>query len=409
MESSKGRKPETVSGTSLRRRDRDEELRWQRRAIVAHLIGDQEHDQSELQDVLASYGIKVCPATISRDLRLLRKERWLVTRVANDCPGMDHLEAIRQTAKFYGGLPQELRKRSEGTLKSCSVFWGGPPKANGHDCWDDRLVRFAARAEPTLRGLLSGGRGIGVSFGATIGVCIEAIAKAATRTHLRPPDDLMVIPTSAEPLGSAKAIYASTDLAEQLRELLGGPEVPSLRGIAPVIPEKFEGFTHAAGFAHMRCYKSYKTIFGDSSTPGLIAKLDTVLTSAGAFGEHYHAFRNDVVENADFTRERLSEFAEGDIAGVLIGKDGLTKTQAKDLDTIRKLWTGIRIEQLRRISANARNSGHPGVILCALGANKADIVLAAAIREKLVNHLIIDETLAARLQELLNLPTLEAA
>jgi DNA-binding transcriptional regulator LsrR (DeoR family) len=179
--------------------------------------------------------------------------------------------------------------------------------------------------------------------------------------------------------------------------------------MAPVIPEKFEGFTHAAGFAHMRCYKPYKTIFGDSFTPGLIETLDTVLTSTGGFGEHYHAFRNDVIEDPGFTRERLGEFAEGDIAGVLIGKDGLTKTQAKDLDTIRKLWTGIRIEQLRQISANARNNGHPGVILCAIGASKADIVLAAIIREKLVNHLFIDETLAARLQELLKLPTVAAA
>ena len=406
-----GRESKSVAQTARRRRDSvEDEKRAQRRAIISVLVADQGHEDFEIGDILRdSYGIKVGRSTVTRDLQWIKKNRWIETRLGSECPGKEHLQAIKQTAQFYGGLQEVLRERSNGTLKSFHVFWGGPI-AKGEDGWDDRLSRFAARAAPTLLELLPTGQRIGVSFGTTIGVCIEALASAAARARARTPRELMVIPTSGEPLGGAKAPFASTDLAEHLREILGGPHVPSLRGMAPVIPEKFYGYTHAAGFAHMRCYTSYKTIFGDSSTEGLVDELDTVLTSAGGFGEHYHAFQNGVVENLGFTREQVGEVAEGDICGVLMGKnEGLTKAQEKMLDGLRKLWTGIRLEHLRRISANARDHQHPGVILCALGANKADIVQAVVCREKLVNHLIIDETLAARLQELLNLPTFAAA
>ena len=64
---SKGRKPETATGTSPRRRDPDEEKRLQRRALVAYLIGDQGHHQSEIVDLLAkNYGINVSAATVAQ-------------------------------------------------------------------------------------------------------------------------------------------------------------------------------------------------------------------------------------------------------------------------------------------------------------------------------------------------------
>lgn len=406
----RGRTPEINTGTSQRHRDTDEEKRrLRRRAIEAYLIGKQGHDQCELVDLLAdSYGINVCAATVTRDLQWLRDKRWLVTHIGDDCPGMEHLEAVKQTAHFYGGLQEALRQRSGGTLKSFHVFWSGPPKRNGGDSWDDRLSRFAERAAPTLREILAGGRRIGVSFAATIGVCIEALASSA-HEHTGQPRDLIVVPTSGEPLGGAKATLASTDLAERLSEILGGSDVPSLRGIPPIIPEKFAGQIHASGLGFLRCYRSYKKIFGDCDTKGLVDELDTVLTSAGGFGEHYHAFQNEVVENPKFTRERVGEVAEGDICGGLVRKNGhLTKAQEKTLEALRDLWTGIRLEHLERISANARDNGHPGVILCALGASKADIALTVTCRDKLVNHLLIDETLATRLQELLDLPTVPA-
>ncbi len=405
------RKPESVTGKSHRQPNQEEEKRLkQRRAIVVDLVVQQKHDPSKVPDVLRkSYGINVSESTVSRDLKWARENGWIVTQIGTDCPGEEYLKAIKETAQFHGGLQQVLRERSGGTLKSLHVFWSGPTKANGDAGWDNRLSRFAGRAAPTLFELLAGARRIGVTFGASIGVSIEAVASVA-RGQAGRARDLMVVPTSGEPLGGAKPMFASTDLAERLSEMLSGSRVPSLRGIPPVIPEEFAGHNQTVVFDLIRCLRSYKEIFGDSNTGGLVEELDTLVTSAGGFGEGYHAFQNEFISIPGFTRGRLAELALGDIAGVLIPKDGeFTKAQEKMFSAWRRLWTGIRIEQLRRISACAKNSDRPGVILVAIGANKADIVQAVVCREKLVNHLIIDETLAARLQELLNLPTVAAA
>lgn len=406
------RKPESVAAKARKRSNKkDEEKKLaRRRAIVAYLVVDQKHDPSEVPDILRrSYGIDVGRSTVSRDLKWAREHGWSVTQLGKDCPSEEHLEAVKQTAQFHGGLQEALRERSGGTLKSIDVFWSGPTKIDADVSWDDRLSRFAGRAAPTLLDRLGGAHRTGVTFGASIGVCIEAVANAA-RGQVGRFNDLMVVPTSGEPLGGAKPMFASTDLAEKLSETLRGSRVPSLRGIPPVIPEEFAGHNQTVVFDLIRCLRSYKEIFGDGDTGGLVGELDTLVTSAGGFGERYHAFQSEFVSVPGFTRNRLAELAVGDIGGVLIPKDGIfTKAQEKMFSAWRRLWTGIRIEQLRRISAEAMTNGRPGVILVAIGANKADIVQAVVCREKLVNHLIIDETLAARLQELLNLPTVVAA
>lgn len=406
------RKPESMTVKARKRSNKqdEEKRRARRRAIVAYLVVDQKHDPSEVPDILRrSYGIDKGRSTVSRDMKWARAHGWIVTQLGKDCPREEHLEAVKQTAHFHGGLQEALRDRSGGTLKSIDVFWSGPTRIDADIDWDDRLSRFAARAAPTLLERLVRAQKIGVTFGASIGVTIEAVGSAARSQPIRC-KDVMVVPTSGEPLGGAKPTFASTDLAERLSEILGGARVPSLRGIPPVIPEEFAGHSQTVVFDLIRCLRSYKQIFGDSDTGGLVGELDTLVTSAGGFGERYHAFQNEFVSIPGFTRERLAELALGDIGGVLIPKDGIfTKAQEKMFSAWRRLWTGIRIEQLRRISADAKNSDRPGVILVAIGANKAQIVQALTCRERVVNHLIIDESLAARLQELLNLPTVAAA
>lgn len=409
----------------------EERQRRRRRALIAYLVADQGMEDYEVADALRRmFGISIARSTVTRDLQWARKAGWIVTRLGEDCPGRGELEAVKQTAHFYGGLQVALQKQSGGTLMGLHVFWGGSPSPREFDAaletgahserdgastgnprassandngWDERLARFSTRAAPTLSSLLAKAERVGVTFGRTIGANIEALAGA--RQGLRRPRRMFeVVPTSGEPLGGAKPEYASTDLAERLSELLGGAPVPSLRGISPVIQEEFRGRDHAIVFRFIRGLRSFKEVFGDDRTRGLVGELDTVLTSAGSFGEQYHAFRNEYARIPGLSHERMGELALGDLGGVVISKDGrFTKAQQKAFAALRALWTGIRIEDFRRVSEAARGNGHPGVILSAIGAHKADLTLALTCRERLVNHLIIDETLAGRLSELLQL------
>ena len=388
-----------------------------RRALIAYLVADQGHEESVVGDVLReTYGIGVGRSTISRDLQWAKKNGWVQTRLGESCPGRAWLDEIKQTGHFYRGLQNALKEQSNGTLKSLHVFWGGPiaPRSTGHGSaadladghthnWDARLETFSNRAAPTLLELLGTARRIGVTFGGTIGATIEAIAGAATRARIKPRPDVTLVPTSGEPLGGARPTSASTDLADQLSQILGGPKVPSLRGVPPVIPEEFRGRDHTIVLEFIRRLRSYREVFGDDQTGGLVKQLDTVLTSAGGCGESYHAFQNGFVSLPGHNQERLSEIALGDMGGVMTQKPGLTKAQEKTFAALRDLWTGIGIDDFRRISTAAKANGRPGVILCAVGANKAAITLALTCRENLVNQLIIDETLAARLSESLNL------
>ena len=405
-------KPATTGrGSRKRRVADDEEKQTRRRALIAHLVADQGIEESKVADVLcAMFGISVARCTVTRDLQWARRHGWIVTHLGEDCPGREHLDAVKQTAHFYDGLQKALQEGSGGTLRALHVFWSGPCRADEDDGWDGRLQRFSKRASPTLLDLLARAERIGVTWGRTIGENIEAVAAATSRGQIKPQPNVTIVPTSGEPLGGARAQFASTDLAERLSAILGGSNVPSLRGISPVIPEEFRGHDHATVLRFIRGLRSFREVFGDAGAAGIVAQLDTVLTSAGSFGERYHAFQNEFVRIPGLSREKLGELALGDVGGVLIQKDGgFSKAQQKAFAALRDLWTGIRIDDFRRVSASARENGRPGVILSAVGANKADITLALTCRERLVNHLIIDETLATRLSELVNRAKIAAA
>jgi DNA-binding transcriptional regulator LsrR (DeoR family) len=238
---------------------------------------------------------------------------------------------------------------------------------------------------------------LGVTWGGTIGATIEALATILAHSPKSRRTDLTVVPTSGEPLGGARPSCASSELAERLGDVLGAGAVPSLRGIPPVIPEEFRGRDHAIVLQFIRRLRSFREVFGDEAAPGLVATIDTVLTSAGTFGDHYHAFQNEFVRIPGLSRERLGAIALGDIGGVLVPREGLTRKEQKTFHTLRDLWTGIRHEDFQRISQATCDGGAPGVILTAIGASKAPIVRALACREQWVNQLVIDHELAAAL------------
>jgi hypothetical protein len=86
----------------------------------------------------------------------------------------------------------------------------------------------------------------------------------------------------------------------------------------------------------------------------------------------------------------------GDIGGVLIPR---SKTNADDFADIASLWTGITIDDYKRVAAK---TGSPGVVVFAAGGNKASLLRQLlASREQLISYLVIDTELAMVLEKLL--------
>ena len=348
-------------------------------------------------ELMKVFGIKAGKSTVSRALKLAKKRNWILTSLT-DAFDQDRLRGLREFAPILGGLRTRLMEESEGRLAALHIFWSG-----SDDKWDSRVRKFSAAAAPTLADLIDRSRHLGLSWGGTLDTCVEALAPARAQ---RP--KLLVTPVCGEPLGPAgRAEASSTMLTERLCQILGARPGPSLRGIPPMIPA---GHDREQALRLFRLFRPYSEIFGSKkrgASPALVKTVDTFLTSCGNVGDGYHAFQSQFIDAA-IKRRELEKVALGDIAGLLIARDGLSSKEQQRLTALRDRWTGITISDLIRISNRAPKEG-AGVIVCAVGAWKADMVYALVTRERLVNHLLIDHTLARELARKLKLPTTRAS
>ena len=120
-------------------------------------------------------------------------------------------------------------------------------------------------------------------------------------------------------------------------------------------------------------------------------------------------FHAELAQIGGIPRERLKELIKGDVAGALIKRAKLTPVREREVEDIgKKYWTGIREENLFDIASRARKTGKPGVIIVAIGGNKADVLLAV-LKMGLVNELIIDHDLAEALAGAMKWPRAESA
>jgi hypothetical protein len=82
---------------------------------------------------------------------------------------------------------------------------------------------------------------------------------------------------------------------------------------------------------------------------------------------------------------------------VLIPKPELEPEDKKLVDELDVMWTGIKLQDIKRIVKVASISDRGGVIVVAIGKQKA-AVLYETIRLGLVNEALIDQDLANKLR-----------
>src|SRR5207248_338396 len=106
---------------------------------------------------------------------------------------------------------------------------------------------------------------------------------------------------------------------------------------------------------------------------------------------HYNQFWTTELPRLGVSPEKLNRITVGNCGGVLLPKDGLSPEDQALFDDIAGRWMGITRKHYEQCARR-----QPGVILLAIGHNKADVVLKC-VELSLVSELIIDEELAVAL------------
>jgi hypothetical protein len=390
-----------------------------RRAVLAYLMG-QGLDEGAAWAQLPNHRAL---STASRDKDAARKRRWLITRFAEELFDEAVLNRLREDVAHRpwvdNGLEKKLRSLSGGVFKVVWVFHAGDvaDPGNNQTEWDWQIGNLARNsAWLNQRLLLKSRTGIAVGWGKTVGESIDAIverfAQGRDRDKANVRKKLLVIPTVGTPPGAAPSDldHSSTQQASNLSEALNGAstDCPSLANTWTVLPpdmteDERRGFLRANNLPG----GGFERIFAASSqgagTKPLIETVDTAVTSAGAF-HHESFFLNQLREIGKIDMVELQTIADGDLGSALVQTEGTKRDKAlqRRFDEVLRLLPGIKLAHYQAIAQRAAKDpdGPAGVIMVALGANKAKIALRC-VREQAVSTLVIDYHLAAALKTLL--------
>ncbi len=284
--------------------------------------------------------------------------------------------------------------------------------------WRHRIQAFSGDCAGDLLNVIAPASVIGVAWGEMVASAVDAMQRAQADQPGARREDQTVIPLLGEPLGRNINQHSSSVLASKLAEILNPKfEAGSTLSLAPVpalIPAEMTKPEIKAIRKLIRRITAYREIYGaDEGEPSgngeskpWIERVDAILTSIST-QERPLGFSNDrLLSAAGMRRERVNDLVIGDLCGVVIPRPNLDSQSKAEIESILARWTGVRIDHLEACAARAQKGG-PGVVVLAIGANKAPVVYEA-LRRGLVQHLFIDEDLADRLAEICALPSANA-
>ena len=366
--------------------------------IIAYLYyrGLKEHNIATLLGCsIGKVGNRLAEA---RRKRLLVEERHFHRSRMADSDRFVELERLD-----YSILVGEKLKKENSRFHQFTVLDSGGT-GESPQAIDVRLQELAQRLAPLLNSLLlKRSSKIGVSWGTTLGAAIEALrpepGHSVAKTH-----HLFFVPICGEPWGAPHREKSSSYLAGQLDQYIshGQGHFLSLAGVPAVIPLRFHNkqgdhkvirhfFQEATAFGEIFGRESDTSAKSCNQAP-MVETLDTILTSVGAVDKPWRMCGRKLCETGGIPEQRFSDLVLGDLAGVLIPRNEAT-AKASDYQRIEAAWTGIRRCHLEKIAKHASPNGSPGVVVIAIGHNKAKL-LHTVIRQGLVNQVFCDEDLA---------------
>jgi DNA-binding transcriptional regulator LsrR (DeoR family) len=353
--------------------------------------------------------------------RTLEVSQSVVSRLISEAVRKGYLETktrfVRERVSAEEFARIEARVRPARLQKVLSAL-GGPgttvhvypshSRNTSAAAWRHRLDEFAGASAKDVQEALGPAALMGVSWGDTVASLIGAMERLPAAGRPSRARAAGVVPLLGEPLGLNITQHSSSVLAARLEAVLNGPAESHALSLAPVpalIPADMTEAETAAIRRLIGRITAYREIFGagngadDGRTP-LVGRLEAILTSTStqerplSFGED-----DSLIRAAGMPRSKLNELVAGDICGALIARSNLAAGAQEEVESIRRRWTGITISQLRDCAVRARDSGAPGIVVTAIGSNKATVIHAAA-KMGLIQHLFIDQDLADRLEQL---------
>lgn len=367
----------------------------------------------------------ISPSAVSKLLKKAMAEGYLQLQFLPKDLSEEEIREIEARIR-----PQELKEhlhrlardsRAPVPRPEVRVFESATEEVMSSEAWSFRLEQFGQSASSYIQGLLLQSEVCGVSWGETLASVVRALDKPGNPAPRREAP-IHFVPLCGEALDSAPKRVNSSSLAHRLDEIMNGPQSQCrslwLAGVPALVPDITDGFTPnelAAIQKYIRHIRAYREIFGEA--PGSscrdgwsdrapkrsrclpwIERLDTILTSVGPAERPLGYGGKELLKSAGLTIEEARHLILGDISGILIKRPDLSAEDRNRVDKINERWTGIKERHLRRCAEEATRNGRAGVVLVAIGSNKAPFVYEA-VKLGLANHLVVDQHLASALQQ----------
>lgn len=390
--------------------------------------------------------LEVSQSTISRALNLAEEQELLVrTSKFNGKLSPSALAVLARLENNESKITRSLRELEEDqddiAFQEIDVFEvfddqnddkSSPKTAESPEQAGRRRERhikqFGAGAGAILTRWLAGADRVGVTWGATIHF-------ASMHIDFGGPSDKNpeFLPTCAN-IRTGRGQFTSTTIAGNLNHrATGNPEDANRYSLAlnafipweysdEVVPEgRSESELTKFAKIMLESSKAYGDILGgylhrDASDPA--SRFGTLITGIGEdhnpYGRNFNDFMRiarprkpptDPKARKPIDKEEIRRLFIGDFAGDLLiaPNPDFTADEIERANEIRRLWTGIRIEDMREIARAAALDRHDrtrmGVIVVGAGAGKAQTLLQA-IRKGLVSRAVVDRQLMNALSDL---------
>ncbi len=150
----------------------------------------------------------------------------------------------------------------------------------------------------------------------------------------------------------------------------------------------------------------YSRVFGIDGKPGLVHRMDAVMTSMGTTDPEEDPWVLGAAKAAGIDSRILSEHTYGNIGGLFLPREQIGRENARLIEMVNRRWTGIQLEDYLKCARRAKRNGVGGTIVIAFGG-KEEVTLEC-IRRGIATHLVIDAVLAAGLADQLDFHPLAA-
>ncbi len=364
---------------------------------AAYLRARHNFSQEEIGKLLGG----VSQSHVSRLLSHAVEMGWLVTELhfredSLSAEAMREIQHLLEPRKLVSRFEQ-IRATTGRMTPNVRVFDSGSESPT-RGAFELRTRRFGRSAAGRLEELLRKSSVVGLTWGRTVSSLIDGLALANRSYNLDRP--LTFAPVCAELLMLAAPDYSSSLLASRLNSLFndGTGEKLRLGGVPAYIPLRYDAAKVQAIREYLFDAASYHRIFAGENP--LINSLDAVITSVGSTERLLGGAMEEILSAADISAADLKEIIAGDIGGILIPKRDATAAEIARVDELNSMWTGITRAHLSRIAIRSAATGGAGVVVAAIGRDRAGI-LAELIRYEMANELIVDWDLANALEKAL--------